>query len=428
MGRPTIRSDGDGGKSEEDSRWRCVDSECSVKILLHSNAPFVATGYGQQITQLAPLLANAGHDVAISAFYGVQGVKLDWVDPAGNHRFPVYGSHLHPYGDDIILGHANHHFGGNVRDGIVIGLIDCWVYNAAQFTRANVAWLVPVDHEPAPPKVIEFFQVSGAVPIAYSRFGERMLKEAGLEPLYAPHTVDTSVFYPHEKKEARKALGLPEDIFLVGMVAANKGNSPSRKGFSQALMAFARFRETHPDARMYIHTELTGVVNGVNLPALMQALKLPGDSVGFCDQYRYAMGGHTSEYMALAYSAMDVLLNPSLGEGFGIPIVEAQSCGTPVIVTDWTAMSELCGAGWKVDGDLLWTEQASFWKLPSVDGIVEALEKAYAVRSTDWSRQAREFAIRYDAQTVFEEYWRPVLASLEERVKPLAQPGELVAA
>ncbi len=52
--------------------------------------------------------------------------------------------------------------------------------------------------------------------------------------------------------------------------------------------------------------------------------------------------------MVDAYNAMDVLTNVALGQGFGIPILEAQACGTPVIVGDWTSMSELCFAGWKV--------------------------------------------------------------------------------
>ena len=52
---------------------------------------------------------------------------------------------------------------------------------------------------------------------------------AGLDALYVPHGVDTTLFKPRpEIRDAvRDELGIPREAFLVGMVAANKGN-PSR--------------------------------------------------------------------------------------------------------------------------------------------------------------------------------------------------------
>jgi glycosyltransferase involved in cell wall biosynthesis len=63
------------------------------------------------------------------------------------------------------------------------------------------------------------------------------------------------------------------------------------------------------------------------------------------DQYAYRLGA-PAEVMAATYSAMDVLLAPSHGEGFCVPLIEAQACGTPVIATDFSAQPELVGAGW----------------------------------------------------------------------------------
>jgi hypothetical protein len=55
-----------------------------------------------------------------------------------------------------------------------------------------------------------------------SRFGERMLTQAGLQPLYVPHGVDTQLFHPGvcKRDDARRMLGLPTDGYIVGMVAA----------------------------------------------------------------------------------------------------------------------------------------------------------------------------------------------------------------
>ena len=64
--------------------------------------------------------------------------------------------------------------------------------------------------------------------IAMSKFGVEETHKAGLDCMYVPHGVDTNVFKPGDKAEARQRLGLPQDKFIVGTVAMNKGN-PSRK-------------------------------------------------------------------------------------------------------------------------------------------------------------------------------------------------------
>jgi glycosyltransferase involved in cell wall biosynthesis len=104
-----------------------------------------------------------------------------------------------------------------------------------------------------------------------------------------------------------------------------------------------------------------------------------------------------------------VLCMPSFGEGFGIPLIEAQACGVPVITTDWTAMTELCGAGWLVDGERWYdATQGSFQKVPYVGEIVDALEASYK-HGAGLAERARAFALDYDVDSVFEKYWLPVL-------------------
>jgi glycosyltransferase involved in cell wall biosynthesis len=379
-----------------------------VQILWHSNAPWAATGYGQQTALNVPLLRDQGHDVAVSAFYGVHGAILTW------DGLKVYPAGYDAYGNDVMLPHAQHHFGGDTADGLIITLVDVWVLNGPQMSRANVACWTPVDHDPVPKHVVAVLEESGATPIAMSRFGQRALEEAGLQPLYVPHSVDTDVYRPVDRAEARATMGIPQDAFLVGMVAANKG-FPPRKGFPEALQAFAEFRKTRPDALLYLHTEPHGYVSGTKLLDIAESVGLGGDCVKTCDPYNYLLS-YPQSHMAHVYSAMDVLLNPARGEGFGIPIVEAQACGTPVIVTDWTAMSELCGAGWKVDGDRWWSEQGSWQKVPAVDEIVLALDDAYD-GAAGLRQQAREFALGYDHRTVAEEHWRPALDVLARRME-----------
>jgi glycosyltransferase involved in cell wall biosynthesis len=122
--------------------------------------------------------------------------------------------------------------------------------------------------------------------------------------------------------------------------------------------------------------------------------------------------------MAGIYSAMDVLSSPTMGEGFGVPIIEAQACGTPVIVGDWTAMPELMGAGWTVRAsERVLTPMLDYQHLPTVEGVLEAYEAAYEARGDrNLASDARAFAMRYDVDEVTQNYWKPVLDEMEQRM------------
>jgi glycosyltransferase involved in cell wall biosynthesis len=391
----------------------------TTKILWHSVCPWAPTGYGQQTSLFAPRIAALDNiDLAISSGFGLQGGPIKW-----------NGLHVYP-GEDwnrTVYQWAMHH--GNGDPCTVITLFDVWpldvdVYRAIDQQGRLACW-VPVDHNPAPPAVVNFLRESGAIPIAMSRFGETQLREAGLDPLYVPHGIDTEMFAPSDKPELakfRELLEVPQDAFIVGMVANNQGQSPARKSFSESFMAFSVFQQTHPDAILHLHTEMTGFRNGLNLYRMLERFEIPPEAIRLTEQVRLE---HVYPPAAMAglYNLFDVLLNPSYGEGFGIPIVEAQACGTPVIVTDWTSMPELVGAGWKVGG-IPWDHAMAeaFWMKPDIDAIVDALELAYESRGDEVFRaRARKFAVDYDVNKVMSEYWEPALERIHSprEVKPI---------
>lgn len=383
-----------------------------MKILWHSNAPWAPTGYGNQTSIFVPRLKALGHEMGISAFWGIQGGMGGM-----SGGIPVYPPGKRDrYGMDIIGAHANH-FGAD----IVITLVDAWVMHRQDF--GNKPWIpwYPVDSEPLPRDV--FTSVNDASDrIVFSKHGEKMTKEAGLSCRYVPHGVETKVFTPGDMNEARKRIGFPQDVFLVGMVAANKGY-PSRKAFDPQFKAFALFKKEHPDALLYVHSDIAqnGENGGVNLMALADFHGLrPGTDIVFCDQYTNLIG-FPVPYMVDAYRSMDVHMLVSMGEGFGIPIVEAQSCGTPVITGDWTSMSELTFSGWKVakeDADPSWTPLGAVQYQPRYGAILDALRCAYTMKGNQQYRsRARDGALPYDADKVTEKYWKPVLETIEENLK-----------
>ena len=107
-----------------------------------------------------------------------------------------------------------------------------------------------------------------------------------------------------------------------------------------------------------------------------------------------------------------MLLSTSYGEGFGIPTVEAQACGTRVITSNFAASADLASEdSWKIDGQPFWDEaQASFFSIPSVNQIARALEESYEKRG--YSEEAFQFAQQFDAEHVWTWRWMPFLKGL----------------
>ncbi len=69
-----------------------------------------------------------------------------------------------------------------------------------------------------------------------------------------------------------------------------------------------------------------------------------------CKDYNLVIAGITLpwlsiEELGLLYSCADVLLYPSFYEGFGLPILDAQICGCPVVTSNVSAMPETAGKG-----------------------------------------------------------------------------------
>lgn len=365
-----------------------------MRILWHSAAPWEPTGYGNQTAIWTKELARRGHQVAISAYHGVQGMDVEW------EGVPVYPAPLGGPPHILLRHHAR-----DFKADLIVFFADLWTYPPEAFAGlpCPVAAWVPIDTDPLSLHDANVLLRGQVKPIAMSRAGQATLAKAKLDAPYVPHAIDTSVFKPMggaERDLARRTLasvhGWPEDVFLVGINANNI--DPYRKAFGEQFAAFARFHGKHPSARLMVHsfTRMRGSTD-LELLAVTRGIR---DLVVFPDQERMERGAYDTAHMVQFYNLLDVFSNATYGEGFGIPSIEAQACGTPVVLAENTSGPELAGPGWTCETQPWWNgAHASNWGVP----LVKDLTRCYlaSTRQGPFKRTAaRQFAEQYSIENV----------------------------
>lgn len=380
-------------------------------LSIASNSYGMPTGYGQQTKLLIDRLLRSGMTVANLSNFGLEGSIEKKKTPYGS--FTMYPKGFRPYSDDVIpLWHAHHVAKNPDIPNALLTLYDVWVYNEMKFEGDILSW-VPLDHSTLPPNVLKFLQKDNVYPITMSPHGKRQLDAIGMENTYIPHAVDTSVYKPTKTLQGeptRRILDVPDDAFLVSIVAANKADGRvHRKAIAEGILSFALFRKKNPDAYLYLHMEPSNAFGGFRIPPLLKSVGLDEDCVRISNPHELRIG-YAEKDVAALYTASDVLLSPSMGEGFGVCLIEAAACGLRTITSSWTAPQDLASPdSWLVQGQPHYDEPQQAWmEVPLVDSIVNALQLAYdAPRGT--SEESIEFAKQFDADRVFAEYWLPFL-------------------
>lgn len=397
----------------------------NCRLLYSSNAPWSNSGYGVQSRSLLPRLAQLPEfggiqNIAMFAWYGLQG---------GMHNIDglrVYPAGMDPYGNDIIDSHVR-----DFEANLVVSLIDVWVMRDTANKVKPALWLpwLPIDHDPIPESVINALQ-GAHLALSYSKWASELMTKTGIKNEYIPHGVEPSIYRvdPDVDKVSRfkrDVLRTPEGGHLTVMVAANKGY-PDRKAFQVQMRAWAKFAKDKPDARLYVHTDPTPMLGGLDLFKLAASLGVV-DKVMFPDRYKY-FTGLPAEFLALVYNCADAFLGAAMSEGFGIPIIEAQACGVPVIVNDFSAMPELVRWGYKIEPrDMIWTPQNSWQAWPDHAGITDALCELHGQwesTGNKWPMSKRlqaQDAIHseYNWDQIVAEQWGPLMKRLSgEIVQP----------
>jgi len=129
-----------------------------------------------------------------------------------------------------------------------------------------------------------------------------------------PNPIDTTIFKPFNKKQARELWRLPQDKKLI-LFGAMEATSDPRKGFKE------------------LHTALQSIALP-NVEVVVFGSTEPPNPPDFGHKAHYL--GQLSDDISLVtlYSAADVMVVPSLQENLSNTIMESLACGTPVVAFD----------------------------------------------------------------------------------------------
>lgn len=150
-----------------------------------------------------------------------------------------------------------------------------------------------------------------------------------------PHGIDPTLFKKLDKEQHRKEYGIEPDAFLVGCIGTNQ----FRKRMDTAMRIFAGLSHRVPNARLLLYCQGANET-GWDLQQLARYLGVYDKIFFVHDQIDREL---TSTELCEIYNCLDVMLNTSGGEGWGLTAIESALCGVPQVVPDWSATREIWG-------------------------------------------------------------------------------------
>ncbi|MEL7332540.1 MAG: glycosyltransferase family 1 protein [Cyanobacteria bacterium J06560_2] len=180
----------------------------------------------------------------------------------------------------------------------------------------------------------------------------------------------------------RTEIGLSEETFCL----LNVGSNNLRKNVLSALKLTAELNAKG--------VPICFLKTGADFSAEQTAFI---EKNGIADKTRY-LGKPDQETLIKIYNAADVLIAPSTYEGFGLTVLEAMACGTPVITSNVTSLPEVAGDAAILVGPM------------DIEGMVEGAIRLYEsvevrdrftqqglnrVKSFTWEKTAEQVASVY---------------------------------
>jgi len=166
---------------------------------------------------------------------------------------------------------------------------------------------------------------------------QRIVAHYSIDPdriLVAPVGINRTDLSPKSKKESntfREAFGIPKSAFVVLYV----GSEQRRKNLMSLVKALRIFARSVKELK-FVKIGRSQSIIGRRL--FEESIRENG-----LGENTLVLDNVTRQQLACWYSMADIFVFPSVGEGFGIPALEAMSCSLPLITTSCTAIPEVTG-------------------------------------------------------------------------------------
>lgn len=189
------------------------------------------------------------------------------------------------------------------------------------------------DNYPLPYFNKDFYDSTDAI-ISISKLTHDIVTKVGDEKIYKkylPHSVDTNVFKPLDKKElqeiVKKTVDMPPALIEKPFKVFFNSRNARRKQTGSLIYWFGKFAEKvgKENVLLIMHTDPKDP-HGQDLIALIKRWDLQNSVVLSAEK-------QPSESMNVLYNFCDCTISISDAEGFGLSMLESLSAGSPIIAT-----------------------------------------------------------------------------------------------